>query len=320
MCVALQLEDDQSFAFRFPDEEERDTFALVLGMFVDQRRTEVEEEEEEPQPQQHQQPTRSPLPAVPIASAGPAHAYQTLDFWAPTWCKLCQGFLSGVKAQGQECRLCKQVVCHSCARRGDPCRAAPASNTHTASAPSAGGGYAAPVPAAPASYPPASSARGVPEDLQDYEPETARGSSSSPSKSRGGKELTDGQKLVKRFVQKMVKGRELNMLSTTGRSLLCLVTLDREIRNLSIQLAGKKDAKQRFISLKSIEEISVGREVGEDIELPVDELSVTLVLAEGQAIAFQLDDEEERDTFAMCMGMFVDGNRKDAEKRKSKRK
>ncbi|CAE7646708.1 unnamed protein product [Symbiodinium pilosum] len=116
----------------------------------------------------------------------------------------------------------------------------------------------------------------------------------------------------------MVKGRELRMLSTTGRSLLCLVTLDRDIRHISIQLAGKTDAKQRFVNLKSIEQIYVGEDVADDIELPVTSFSVTLVLEEGQAIAFELNDEEERDTFAMCMQMFVDGNRKDAERRKAK--
>ncbi|CAK9115537.1 Uncharacterized protein SCF082_LOCUS53468 [Durusdinium trenchii] len=73
--------------------------------------------------------------------------------------------------------------------------------------------------------------------------------------------------------------------------------LDRDIRHISIQLAGKKDAKQRFVNLKSIEQIYVGQDVAEEIELMVTDLSVTLVLEEGQAIAFDLDSEEERDTF-----------------------
>ncbi|CAL1171151.1 unnamed protein product [Cladocopium goreaui] len=164
------------------------------------------------------------------------------------------------------------------------------------------------VPLDPMGYP-QSSARGVPgqEAYQDTGEASARSTSSK-------KELSDGQKIVKRFVQKMVRGRELKMLSTTGRSLRCLVVLDRDIRHISIQLAGKKDAKQRFVNLKSIEQIYVGQDVAE-IEL-VTELSVTFVLEGGQAIAFDLDDEEERDTFAMCMQMFVDANRKDAERRR----
>ncbi|CAK9112215.1 unnamed protein product [Durusdinium trenchii] len=55
--------------------------------------------------------------------------------------------------------------------------------------------------------------------------------------------------------------------------------LDRDIRHISIQLAGKKDAKQRFVNLKSIEQIYVGQDVAEEIELMVTDLSVTLVLA-----------------------------------------
>ncbi|CAE7455557.1 unnamed protein product [Symbiodinium natans] len=227
-CVTLKLDDEQTlYAFQFQDDEARDTFALCLGMFVDQRRAEAEEEQA--------------ASATPVSRAVPEALPQ-----APA-----RGY---AKAPGK-------------------------------------------VPPAPTSYPSSSqSARGVPSGLEAYQAD-AEASASLSARSKK-KELTDGQKLVKRFVQKMVKGRELKMLSTTGRSLLCLVMLDRDIRHLSIQLAGKADAKQRFVNLKSIEQIYVGDDVAEDIELPVTTLSVTLVLEEGQAIAFELADEEERDTFA----------------------
>mmetsp|Transcript_11689 Transcript_11689/g.19830 ORF Transcript_11689/g.19830 Transcript_11689/m.19830 type:complete len:323 (-) Transcript_11689:12-980(-) len=241
LCVALLLEDEQTiYAFEFEDDEARDTFALCLGMFVDQRRSEAEAEE-----------------PPPVIESGPPAALPSVPRQVPSRPKS--------------------------------------------------------VPPAPMGYP-QSSARGVPAGLEAYQ-DTGEASARSTSSK---KELSDGQKIVKRFVQKMVRGRELKMLSTTGRSLLCLVVLDRDIRHISIQLAGKKDAKQRFVNLKSIEQIYVGQDVAEEIELMVTELSVTLVLEEGQAIAFDLDDEEERDTFAMCMQMFVDGNRKDAERRRKK--
>ena len=244
LCVALLLEDEQTiYAFEFEDDEARDTFALCLGMFVDQRRSEAEAE----------------APVVESKSSPPA-ALPSVPQQAPA-----------------------------------------------ASRPKS-------VPPAPMGYP-QSSARGVPAGLEAYQDSGEASARSTSSK----KELSDGQKIVKRFVQKMVRGRELKMLSTTGRSLLCLVMLDRDIRHISIQLAGKKDAKQRFVNLKSIEQIYVGQDVAEEIELMVTDLSVTLVLEEGQAIAFDLDDEEERDTFAMCMQMFVDGNRKDAERRRKKK-
>ncbi|CAJ1360924.1 unnamed protein product [Effrenium voratum] len=301
LCVTLMLDDEQTiFAFEFPDDEARDTFALCLGMFVDTRRSEAEEEAAAA--------AAAPvsMPAAPVSlPSGHVHVYTNKDFWGPTWCQVCNEFLSGMKNQGQECQTCKQVACHKCAAKGGAC----GKTSPKASAPPAKA-----VPPAPTGYPAQSSARGAPAGLEAYQDE-AMGSARDPKK----KELTDGQKIVKRFVQKMVRGRELKMLSTTGRSLLCFVVLDRDIRHLSIQLAGKKDAKQRFVNLKSIEQIYVGQDVAEDVELAVTELSVTLVLDEGQAIAFDLDNDEERDTFAMCMQMFVDGNRKDAERRKKKK-
>jgi len=129
--------------------------------------------------------------------------------------------------------------------------------------------------------------------------------------------MDEGKKIVKEFVQKMVRGRVLHMLSTTGSSVECLVHLDRDLKNIFIQRAGKKDAKKRAVLLSTVQEICVGEDVQDDVQLPVDELTVTLMLEEGQAIAFRLADIEDRDTFGLCMGMFVDGNRK---KRKSKSK
>jgi len=108
------------------------------------------------------------------------------------------------------------------------------------------------------------------------------------------------------------------MLSKVGGSIACLVHLDRELKNIFIQRAGRKDAKKRGIALNSVQEICVGLEVSAEVELPVDELSVTLMLAEGQAIAFKLADQEDRDTFALCMGMFVDGNRKESDRKGKK--
>lgn len=328
LCVTLVLEDGQIFAFCFEDEEARDTFALCMGMFVDARRQEVEEAalHAQAQPQRAQAPQSLPPAPVRAQPAGQGlHAYKTLDFWGPTWCQVCNVFLSGVSQQGQTCQACNQTVCHICARKGDPCKfAAPVAAAAPAAASSFPGAPVALPPApVPSGYPAAqSSARGVPAGLEQYQDDglsSARSSGGSGPSSKGKKELSDAQKLIKKFVQKMVRGRELRMLSTSGRSLLCLVQLDREIRNISIQLAGKKDAKQRFVSLKSIDEICVGEDVSDDVALPVDENSVTLVLEEGQAIAFQLENLEARDTFAMCMGMFVDGNRKDAEARRAEK-
>merc|ERR1712151_1375915 len=94
--------------------------------------------------------------------------------------------------------------------------------------------------------------------------------------------LNQSQRLVKKFVQRMVRGRVLRMLSTVGGSVECLVHLGRELKNIVIQRAGKKDSKQRAIPLASVQDICVARRVPDEVELPVDDSSVTLILEQGQ--------------------------------------
>lgn len=141
----------------------------------------------------------------------------------------------------------------------------------------------------------------------------------SGSKASDGKELTEAQKLVKKFVEKIVKGRALSMLSPKGVSIECLVRMDKDLSSMSIGLAGRKDAKQRLVKLIDVDQVSVGAELRGEIEQPIDDSCVTLVLCTGQAISFRFSEVEDRDTFAMCMAIFVDGNRKKAAKKKGRR-
>jgi len=55
----------------------------------------------------------------------------------------------------------------------------------------------------------------------------------------------------------------------------------------------------------------VGECGGQDFKLATDSLCVTLVLESGQALGFRFSDEEERDTFALCVTMFIDSRRTD---------
>lgn len=128
----------------------------------------------------------------------------------------------------------------------------------------------------------------------------------------------EAQKLVKAFVKKIVKGRALQVVTPANGCLECLVTLDGSLKSMSIQRGAKKDSKKRVVPLEDVEEIAVGVLERDDIGLPLDDMCVTFILKEGQAIAFQFSDEEERDTFALCLGMFVDGRRKEVEKRRSR--
>eukprot|EP00928_Gymnodinium_smaydae_P064361 TRINITY_DN47708_c0_g1_i1.p1 TRINITY_DN47708_c0_g1~~TRINITY_DN47708_c0_g1_i1.p1 ORF type:complete len:367 (+),score=101.39 TRINITY_DN47708_c0_g1_i1:73-1173(+) len=122
------------------------------------------------------------------------------------------------------------------------------------------------------------------------------------------------QQVVKDFVRTYVKGRNVAVVSVKGGSASCFLSLDRKLTTLSLQRSTKKDAKKRNIGFGEVSEIVVGAEVV-DVELPLDELCVTLLLGDGQAVAFRFDDIEERDTFALCLSMFVDGYSKGGRKK-----
>lgn len=131
-------------------------------------------------------------------------------------------------------------------------------------------------------------------------------------------QVKQAQAVVKSFVREMVKGRVVHVLSVHGGTAECMVYLDRKLTTLSLQRAGKDDAKKRAVNLEDIEEIAVGAEAGEAYGLSTDDMCITLVLANSQAIGFYFKDEEERDTFALCLSMFVDGRRTEVERREAK--
>ncbi|CAE8604472.1 unnamed protein product, partial [Polarella glacialis] len=120
------------------------------------------------------------------------------------------------------------------------------------------------------------------------------------------------------FTRKMVKGRSVMVLATTGSTIECIASLDRKLHFLSIQRAGKKDAKKRSIPLEEIEKVSVGTDLASESGLPLDEFCVCFMLKEGQAIAFRIEDIEERDTFALILSMFVDQRTQEVERKKLK--
>jgi len=134
----------------------------------------------------------------------------------------------------------------------------------------------------------------------------------------GGDQVGDAQVVVKAFVRGMVKGRPMNVLSQNGGTAECTVFLDRKLTTLSLARAGKEDSKKRAVPLQDISEIQVGAESGTEFGLPTTDLCVTLVLENGQAIAFAFEDEEKRDTFSICLSMFVDGRRTEVARREEK--
>mmetsp|Transcript_97095 Transcript_97095/g.274450 ORF Transcript_97095/g.274450 Transcript_97095/m.274450 type:complete len:295 (+) Transcript_97095:114-998(+) len=133
-------------------------------------------------------------------------------------------------------------------------------------------------------------------------------------------DIGQAQLAVKNFVRTYVKGRDMSVLSLNGGIAMCHASLDRKLSTLSLQRCGKKDAKKRGIPLEDINEICIGEEAGDDVELAVDGMCVTLLLQDGQAVGFRFDDIEERDTFALCLSMFVDARRSEAEAEAERKK
>lgn len=131
-------------------------------------------------------------------------------------------------------------------------------------------------------------------------------------------EVNQAQAVVKAFVRGLVKGRVVHVLATSGGMAECVCYLDRKLTTLSLQRAGKEDAKKRAVPLEDISEIAVGAESGQEFGLATTDMCITLVLESGQAIGFCFQDDEERDTFALCLSMFVDGRRNEVERRQEK--
>lgn len=127
------------------------------------------------------------------------------------------------------------------------------------------------------------------------------------------------QHVVKSFVRSFVKGKTVSVLTVNGGTRECIASLDRKLTTLSLQQSGKKDAKKRGVPLHGISEIRCGEEAGEDIDLPLDENCVTLLLEDGSAVGFRFADIEERDTFALCLSMFVDGRRGEEDHQKKQK-
>mmetsp|Transcript_47527 Transcript_47527/g.75166 ORF Transcript_47527/g.75166 Transcript_47527/m.75166 type:complete len:239 (-) Transcript_47527:72-788(-) len=118
------------------------------------------------------------------------------------------------------------------------------------------------------------------------------------------------KRLVKEFVQKMVKGRQFSVILPSGQVRVCYCALNRMLDKLQIR-ANEKDKHGRTVPLSTIAEIVVGNDLSvsnmcQSLETPVDDYSVTLMLDSEESITFRLDDMESRDKLAICLSMFSD--------------
>jgi len=111
------------------------------------------------------------------------------------------------------------------------------------------------------------------------------------------------QSQMKSFVKGMVRGREMNVLSVDGQLRACTCSFDRKLRNYNIVISKET----RSIPLSKFKEVFQGTEP-EDIATPLDDLCATFVLESGECLSFRFKDTAERENFAMCLQIIVDGH------------
>mmetsp|Transcript_103877 Transcript_103877/g.292327 ORF Transcript_103877/g.292327 Transcript_103877/m.292327 type:complete len:264 (-) Transcript_103877:34-825(-) len=160
-------------------------------------------------------------------------------------------------------------------------------------------------------------------------------SSASPTSEVGGGGGGGGQAqhLVRNFVRGIVKGISATLLSAPGGPVPCVVSLDRGLKTMILkriwQVANAELPREtsvhssqldrRTIPLEQVCGIVLGDDVLGDaacLAAEASDLCVTLLLEGGQAVTLGFPDLEERDTFALCLSMFVDGRRVEAPRRR----
>jgi len=119
-----------------------------------------------------------------------------------------------------------------------------------------------------------------------------------------GNQAAQAQLLVQEFTQSIVKGRKLSVVSTNG-TVECMVSLDRDLTTLFVRRSSRQGAKRRGIPLKQITRICVGNDAA-DARLKLDDCCSTIHCDSGEAVAFRFNDLEERDTFVLCVTMFME--------------
>lgn len=116
---------------------------------------------------------------------------------------------------------------------------------------------------------------------------------------------------VEQFVSNIIKGLELEVLTDASKPDNVVVSMDRALQYLHLQrVTPAGDVMEHTLGLERVVEVIVGDDVGaSEVELPLDPRCVTLLLDDFQALAFRFERDNDRDMFAVCLAMFVDGRR-----------
>mmetsp|Transcript_55235 Transcript_55235/g.103561 ORF Transcript_55235/g.103561 Transcript_55235/m.103561 type:complete len:215 (+) Transcript_55235:82-726(+) len=150
----------------------------------------------------------------------------------------------------------------------------------------------------------------------------ACGSTSTPRNPFDGPQMdgspatSPARDLVRKFVRDMLQGVKA-VLPPAWPGDLCghnvIVSLDKRMKVLGVRSAdpSAEVSTQVAVPLTSVASIAFGCCSPGEGRLSATERSVTLFLDEGYgpSIVLEFRDLEERDTFAICLSMFVDGRK-----------
>lgn len=121
--------------------------------------------------------------------------------------------------------------------------------------------------------------------------------------------IKEAKKVIRDFVKEMVKGMTINVMATSGQLRACICSLNRKLDEFRI----KYGTQTRAIKLVDFDQIFIGTDCPDDLTTPLDELCCTIALESGDCISFRFTDLNQRDTFVMCMTMFVNSQKGDEE-------
>jgi hypothetical protein len=119
------------------------------------------------------------------------------------------------------------------------------------------------------------------------------------------------QEMIGTAVRSLVQGQLIQVVPQ-GKdtcAVPCIIRVDRELKKLTLQRGNKKDGPRRCIRLKDIREVCVGATLELD-GIKVDETSVSLVLESDLALVMRFEEQHEREHFASCLALLVDGRQK----------
>lgn len=145
---------------------------------------------------------------------------------------------------------------------------------------------------------------------------------SGPAAPAVPRDNSPAHEFVRNFVRDIVQGITVSIPAflegPAAHAVDGVVSLDRRLKVLSLQRCPKAEPiKRRSVALDQIESVVYGSyHLGEDSS-HATERCVTLFLEEGlgPALVMEFSTVEERDRFAFCLCMFVDGRKVEADRR-----